>query len=147
MGRFELLEYIGGGGNADVYRAGDGENELALKVLRNRRVASEPYARFRREIEVLGTLGERPGILPLLDHDLPETLRRGQRAWLTMPLAKRIDDALVDAELMEIVGAIAAIAKTLAELQASSGLAHRDLKPQNEVVRIVVELRRRSRWV
>lgn len=131
LGPFELLQHVGSGGNADVFRAGDGEREIALKVLRNRRVESEPYARFRREIETLCTLGERPGILPLLDFHLPETLGKGQRAWLAMPLATRIDQALAESELSEIVQAVAAIANTLAELHAHSGLAHRDLKPQN----------------
>ena len=131
FGHFEVLERIGGGGNADVYRATDGERDVAIKLLRTRQVDSEPYARFRREIAILGALGERPGILPLLDHHLPERLTSGQRAWLAMPIAARIDHALVDAELAEIVAAIAAIAETLAALQANPGLAHRDLKPQN----------------
>jgi serine/threonine protein kinase len=131
FGAFELVRRIGGGGNADVFEATDGQRTVAVKILRNRRVDSEPYARFRREIKVLRTLGEWPGVLPLIDADLPDSLARGQRAWLAMPIARRIDEALRDAELSVIVAAIGSIADALAALQKTSGLVHRDLKPEN----------------
>jgi serine/threonine protein kinase len=131
IGDFTVGSRIGGGGNADVFEAAGGHCTVALKVLRTRRVESEPYQRFRREIDVLRSIGAQPGVLPLLDFHLPDSLEKGERTWLAMPIAERIDDALREEELTTIVSAVAAIARTLAALQRDHGLAHRDLKPQN----------------
>ena len=53
IGLWEIIERLGGGGNADVYLSRDRELEIALKVLKTRRPDSEPYLRFRNEIDVL----------------------------------------------------------------------------------------------
>ena len=68
------LRCIGRGGNARVYEAcRPGQSDLvALKVLKATNSGTESYLRFRNEIDFLTTLGERPGILPVLDHHLPE---------------------------------------------------------------------------
>jgi len=131
LGPFTIGPWIGRGGNADVFEASDGRRAVALKVLRTRRVESEPYQRFRREIDVLRSLGRQPGVLPLIEFHLPESLAKGERAWLAMPIAERVDDALREGDLTTIVSAIASIARTLAKLKRDHGLAHRDLKPQN----------------
>ena len=114
-----------------MFEASDAHRAVALKVLRTRRVESEPYQRFRREIDVLRSIGRQPGVLPLIDFHLPESLERGERAWLAMPIAERLDNALREEGLATIVSAIASIAGTLAKLKRDHGLAHRDLKPQN----------------
>lgn len=128
--RWEIIERLGGGGNADVYLARDGEREVALKVLRTRRADSEPYLRFRNEIGVLRRFEDEPGVLPIIDASLPERPTRSDPAWIAMPRATLIRDALEEAGLREKVEAIADIAETLARL-ADAGVAHRDLKPDN----------------
>ena len=130
-GPYRLIEELGEGGNAWVWKASDSNEDVALKILKNRKVQSEPYARFRREIETLQRLGDHPGILTVRTAHLPETLADGERAWFAMPLAARLDDVLSSAELRTVVDAMCAIANTLAELSREHGLAHRDIKPQN----------------
>jgi hypothetical protein len=132
-GKWELISQAGRGGNAWVWRALNGRSgvEAAVKILKTRKVNREPFKRFRREVEVLGELGERPGVLPILDEHLPEELASRDRAWFVMPLATRLDQALKNSELFEIVTAFAEIAETLADLHEERGLAHRDIKPQN----------------
>ena len=49
-----------------VENTGDGEREVALKVLKTKRADSEPYLRFRNEIGVLRRFEEDPGVLPIL---------------------------------------------------------------------------------
>jgi serine/threonine protein kinase len=130
IGRWETIERLGGGGNADVYLAHDGEREVALKVLKTKNANSEPYARFRNEIDVLRRFQDDQGILPILDASLPKRPSRSDPAWIAMPRATLIRDALEGATLRDTVEAVATIATTLARL-AEHGIAHRDLKPDN----------------
>lgn len=131
LGPYRLTEKLGEGGNAWVWKGTKGQDEVAIKVLKNRKVQSEPYARFRREIETLEQLGDHPGILPVHESYLPEALTEGERAWFAMPLAKRLDEVLSTEALRTVVEAVCAIAQTLAELAEKRRLAHRDIKPQN----------------
>ena len=52
VGKLELVDQLGEGGNAEVWRASDGQSDVALKILHRRRTDSEPYQRFRQEIQV-----------------------------------------------------------------------------------------------
>ena len=133
LGQYRLVEVIGGGGNADVWRAtSDEQGEVALKVLRTRNPDSEPWQRFTRETEIQRQLTEEgfPGILPALDSYIP---RRGEAgyAWLAMPLAKMAAEVFgAKPELVDVVAALGCVARTLAALHAR-GIGHRDVKPEN----------------
>jgi hypothetical protein len=132
IGPWTLNQFLGEGGNAEVWNASrEGEPGRALKILRDRRPDAVAYRRFRREVETHQQLGERADVVPMLDWHLPEQLGRRDRAWLSMPLAESVRDALSGASLEEVVGAVAAFATTLADLQISYGIAHRDVKPGN----------------
>lgn len=134
-GTWLVLDRIGGGGNGDVYRcsgavrAGEGM-EGAVKILRRDRAArSDRIARFRNEVDFLVRRGNQPGVLPLLDHALPDD--PAQPSWYVMPLAVPLVTALgVSPEPSAVVTAIGRIAQTLASL-AAGGVAHRDIKPDN----------------
>jgi hypothetical protein len=131
IGPWRLIEEIGTGGNATIWRAKD-ENglEVALKVLRNVRADREPYKRFRREIDTLRRLAGRPGILPIVDSSLPDDPSKANPPWIAMPLAVSLSDSLADASLRELVDAFAVLAATLADLH-KEGISHRDIKPSN----------------
>jgi len=105
--------------------------EIALKILKSKRVHSEPHERFRREVSALRQMGNRPGVLPLLDSSVPEQVARGEKAWLAMPVAEPLGTALRDASTQLIIESAAKLADTLASLQDDLQLFHRDLKPNN----------------
>lgn len=106
---------------------------MALKILRSRTTASEPYRRFRQEVakhHELSVRGE-PGVLPLLAFSVPDTPDEEHPAWMAMPMAIPLEEALGEsAQLEGVVQAIAEIAATLARLHAED-VAHRDIKPTN----------------
>lgn len=129
---FLLLEPLGAGGNADVWRAQRKDlGEIALKILKSKRVESEPYERFRREVSALRRMGDRPGVLPLLNASVPEQVIHGEKAWLAMPVAEPLAIVLRDASTKLLVESAAKLADTLAGLQEQLQLFHRDLKPNN----------------
>src|SRR6266498_3122384 len=132
VGDWTLLEALGSGGNAEVWRAKHASSGTvaALKLLRVRNPGSERYRRFRDEIRVHQLLAGTPGLLPLLDHSLPDHPSRVEPAWLAMPEATLIRDALAEADLHTTVAAMASIAATLASL-AERRIHHRDVKPEN----------------
>ncbi|GFJ93105.1 protein kinase domain-containing protein [Phytohabitans rumicis] len=127
LGQWHLIETLGRGGNGEVWRCtGRDGAEAAIKVLLNQR-SPERLGRFRNEISFLLGPGQRPGVVPILDHDLSG---RG-KVWYVMPLAVPIRTALgADAVPERVVHAVAVIAETLAGL-AAEGISHRDLKPDN----------------
>ena len=133
--KWELVDLLGEGGNAEVWRAIDGEADVALKILHRHKTDSEPYQRFRQEIQALRQIGPHPCIMPLLDADLPDIPSRTRPAWLAMPIAMLLDESLSQSTLPEVVAAVAAIANTLADLHKRLQLHHRDIKPSNLYLR------------
>jgi serine/threonine protein kinase len=132
VGPWTLVEYFATGGNGEVWRAVDpAGGEVALKILLKRDSTHVRYKRFRDEIEILLQLGSQPGILPLVDRSLPENPSKQSPAWLAMPLAIPLSDALGSSPALEtVVEAVACVAETLATL-AARGISHRDIKPDN----------------
>ncbi|MHB1345439.1 MAG: protein kinase domain-containing protein, partial [Thermoleophilia bacterium] len=133
FGPWRLEAKLGKGGNATVWRAtrSDDEGPLALKVIDATKPTREQYQRFVREIGFLRSISDPDGVLPLIDAYLPEAPSKEDRPWLAMPIASRIDLALLGAPLEMVVEALRDIAHTLARLKAEAGVAHRDLKPTN----------------
>jgi hypothetical protein len=131
LGRFTLEERLGTGGFGTVYRAWDErlERSVAVKVIEARGDAGR---RVLREAQAAARLNHR-GIVTL--YELGED---GRRAYLVSELAEgetldelaregRISDrevAEVGAELCEAI-----------DHAHSSGVVHRDIKPQNVTVR------------
>lgn len=104
---------------------------VALKVLHAVKAQREPYRRFVREIEVLRTLSDTSGILPLIGAYLPDKPCEADRPWLAMPIATPILEAVAGESLEGVVEGVSNIAQTLNRLHNEYGLAHRDVKPGN----------------
>jgi Protein kinase domain/Pentapeptide repeats (8 copies) len=134
VGGWTLADFVAKGGNGEVWEAKNAEGTpVAVKILKSLDARSDTYKRFRSEIEVLRLLGPHDGILPLIDACSPDAPSHHHPAWLAMPFATGIEEALELAgewRLKRVIEAIARIAETLAKLHAL-GISHRDIKPAN----------------
>lgn len=128
---YRLIQHVGEGGTATVYRAEHPERgAVALKVLRTR-LAQDPVAvkRFLREAE-FGTRVNHPNIVKTYDYGQTEDLYYLAMEWVDGEALEkfaarsgRLAPPLV-ATIIEQIGA----ALTAAHAQ---GIIHRDLKPAN----------------
>ncbi len=131
LGRYLLLEQVGVGGMAAVYKAYDasGNRVVAVKVLASVLAEDPKFSlRFQREARIVAQLVH-PNIVPVWDFGEAEG-----RAYLVMPflqvgsLVERLRRGPVTpAECGRIFDQIAAAL----EYAHSRGVVHRDLKPSN----------------
>lgn len=131
MGQFELLDEIGRGGMATVYRARQASinRMVAIKILPPA-LMHDPafYERFTREVDVIAHL-EHPHILPIYDYGEADGIPYIAMRFLAGgSMAQVIRRALPSFEAL--IRPIDQIAQALdhAHLQ---GVIHRDLKPGN----------------
>jgi serine/threonine-protein kinase len=129
--RYEVIEEIGRGGHAVVYRALDRSlaRDVAVKMLRDDVLVPEIRARFTQEIQVLATL-QHPHILHVHDSGT-----YGQRPYVVMELApaQTLAHRLAREPQLPLSDAVAItreVASALAHAHARSVL-HRDVKPEN----------------
>lgn len=130
LGRWTLIERIGRGGNAQVWRSQDPAGKMAaLKVLiKNKQIARQ---RFCDEVRIMQTCGV-SGVVPVLDSSLPEWPAEDY-AWYAMPVGVPLAKFLDRKNIAEIVSQFVKIANALVELHAK-GITHRDIKPANIIV-------------
>jgi serine/threonine protein kinase/formylglycine-generating enzyme required for sulfatase activity len=133
IGHYQILERIGEGGMAIVYKAFDTqlEREVAIKFIRGEIFGVEnaevTFKRFKREARLLAKLSH-PNILTLLDHDQYE----GQLYIVTSyihggSLRARLGKPL---PWQEAVRLLVPIARAL-EYAHNLNILHRDIKPAN----------------
>jgi serine/threonine-protein kinase len=131
IGSWTLQEYLGGGGNGDVWKCSgsqsDNGKQGAIKLLK--KVKPKPYSRFLDEVKVIRENSDIPGIIPMMDSYLPEEIK-GAIPYYVMPVAKNAENCLKGKSLEEKIEAILEIGETLKELHNRS-IAHRDIKPSN----------------
>jgi eukaryotic-like serine/threonine-protein kinase len=128
LGQWHLVQRIGGGGSAEVWRARSIHGDVAIKILRQ--ASGRPFKRFRAEVDLLRSITGQDGVLPMLDAHVPTALAAGERVWLVMPLAKVVSEHSVTLTPEQTVTGVNQIATTMARLH-SGRVFHRDLKPEN----------------
>jgi serine/threonine protein kinase len=133
IGGWRLDRLLGTGGNGDVWRATstDEQPPVALKILRSTDAQSEPYGRFRAEVEAHSLADGTGCVVPMLAQHLPGSPTRSAPAWMSMRLARTIRAALGKHPALErVVAAAVEVADDLVVLR-ERGVAHRDIKPSN----------------
>lgn len=143
LDRYEVIEELGAGGMAVVYRARDVElrREVALKVmfphLSRRR---EAVARFHREARAAAAL-DHPGIVRIYDVGGGEAPAAGEVAdppYLVMELVPGRSLAEHATEhgpfLGEVVACVGAVICAALGKAHRAGIVHRDVKPANILV-------------
>ncbi|WP_119068625.1 serine/threonine-protein kinase [Aggregatilinea lenta] len=130
IGQYELLEVVGKGGMATVYRAYQPSmhREVAIKIIAPG-LASDPefMARFEREAQIIARL-QHPHILPVYDFGRDES-----NAYLVMRLmdgghlAAELDGPLKPERVVELTRQIG----SALDYAHRRGIVHRDLKPTN----------------
>jgi serine/threonine-protein kinase len=135
--KYELLEEIGHGGMATVYRARDRRlgREVAVKLIhRHLRDSSEVAERFAREATAVAKL-RHPGIVEVYDVSDPEEPER----YLVVELVRGVTlrDRLREGPLPpEVAAAVAIEIGAALEHAHRQGVIHRDVKPENVLIEL-----------
>src|SRR5918999_332713 len=134
-GRYEVIEHVGAGGMADVYRARDEllGREVALKVLSERFAGDRSFVeRFRREAQSAANLNH-PNIVSLYDYGDSDGSYFIVMEYID---GKSLND-IIGAEgalLPERAAEIASDVAQALDRAHNSGLVHRDIKSGNIMI-------------
>lgn len=133
IGQYRIMEQIGRGGMATVYKAFQPamERNVAIKILPEH-LAEDPHfiERFRQEAKAIAQL-EHPHILPVYDY--------GEEKGLTYMVMRYLDSGTLTArlkrglEVAEVVRLLGQVAEAL-DYTHSRGIVHRDIKPSNVLI-------------
>jgi len=140
IGKYRVLEPLGRGGMARVYRAYHPQLDryVAIKVLRSDLVGEETdatswRARFQREARAVAAL-RHPNVVRVFDFDIEDDLSYIVMEYLEGDSLKtRLDDYRIRGETMPLGEVVRILLDVLEGLTYahSEGMVHRDLKPAN----------------
>jgi serine/threonine protein kinase len=139
LGKYRVLEPLGRGGMARVYRGYHPQLDryVAIKVLRSDLVEEEEFlARFRREAQAVAAL-RHPNIVQVYDFDV-----EGESYYMVMELLEgdtlkaRLSDYRVRGERMPLGEVVRVMLDVLDGLSYAhrEGMIHRDIKPANVIL-------------
>jgi serine/threonine-protein kinase len=136
IGKYRILEALGRGGMAQVYRAYHPQLDryVAIKVLRSDLVEHDEFlARFKREAHAVSGL-RHPNIVQVFDFDVQD-----EQYYMVMELLEgntlraRLNDYRARGQRMPLPEVTRILSEVLAGLgyAHSEGVIHRDIKPAN----------------
>jgi serine/threonine-protein kinase len=134
IGRYRILQRLGGGGSSDVYVAEDRllGRKVALKILRRRESDTDQTRRFLREARSASMLNH-PNVVTIFDVG-----REGEIDYIATELVQgeTLRERLSRGPMTTVVvtGIAGAVANGLAAAH-ESWLVHRDIKPENIAIR------------
>jgi len=131
FGEWILLEYLGGGGNGEVWKAINLKDEIqAIKILK--KIKPKAYSRFIDEIKILEKNSNLTGLIPITAKFLPESLKNNIPFYV-MPIAESLTEKLKYSSLKQKIQTFIKIGETLNLLHRQE-VSHRDLKPANILI-------------
>lgn len=133
IGRYVILEKLGEGGMATVFKAHDTrlERDVAIKIIRTDTLDTEQFlARFEREAKALAKL-QHPNIVNVIDYGDHENVPYLVMEYISGGTLK--DRFGQQASFREAAAILAPIARAL-EFAHKKGIIHRDIKPQNILI-------------
>ena len=135
-GRWEVIDPIAAGGQAEVFRVRDLRSEYTGELALKRVLNPKRHPRFVDEVEAIKRL-DHPNVIRLIDHS---ALNVGdgeiEKQFLVMPLAAAGDLSRRAGLYKDNADSVVQVAKQLANaLKAAhdAGIIHRDVKPANIV--------------
>ena len=134
IGRYRILQRLGGGGSSDVYVAEDRllGRKVALKILRRRESDTSQMRRFLREARSASMLNH-PNVVTIFDIG-----REGEVDYIATELVpgETLRERLQRGPMtiVEAVDVAHAVAKALVAAH-EAWLVHRDIKPENIAIR------------
>lgn len=131
-GRYEILELIGVGGMANVYKAHDTieDRTVAVKILRDEFLSNEEFLRrFKNESKAIAVLSH-PNIVKVYDVSFNETIHSIVMEYINGITLKEYISQQKTISFKESVHFAIQILRAIQHAH-DRGIIHRDIKPQN----------------